>query len=207
MFAKETLELTWWPLFRDCSYYSISLITLAYFFGVRSKNEIETTEALILFAMYLGYCTFMYFNQRIYGCIQKCCTGREALVEEGQTEATTTPNDGNAFLSAFKYRPTIGAMMSDPAHLEQAFASEVIKETKGGVSLAFDSLDVDKNGTIDLEELRLLLRKLGHAEAPDNILKQVRAGWPPPVMQPGCCCLQRAPPSSHVAPPSSEDLG
>ena len=33
LFSKEVLELTWWPLARDCSYYAISLLVLALFFG------------------------------------------------------------------------------------------------------------------------------------------------------------------------------
>ena len=33
LFSKEVLELTWWPLARDCTYYAISLLVLALFFG------------------------------------------------------------------------------------------------------------------------------------------------------------------------------
>lgn len=33
LFSKETLSLTWWPLARDCSYYALSLLVLAVFFG------------------------------------------------------------------------------------------------------------------------------------------------------------------------------
>eukprot|EP01043_Picozoa_sp_COSAG02_P046128 COSAG02_NODE_4288_length_5545_cov_8.284613_3_plen_705_part_00 len=33
LFSKETLQLTWWPLARDCSYYAVSLLVLAVFFG------------------------------------------------------------------------------------------------------------------------------------------------------------------------------
>merc|ERR1711871_602945 len=32
IFSRELLELTWWPLFRDCSYYVISLTVLSVFF-------------------------------------------------------------------------------------------------------------------------------------------------------------------------------
>ena len=34
VFAKETLQLTWWPLFRDSLCYIIALIVLAVFFGI-----------------------------------------------------------------------------------------------------------------------------------------------------------------------------
>ncbi|XP_043281108.1 sodium/potassium/calcium exchanger Nckx30C isoform X2 [Venturia canescens] len=60
IFSKTVLSLTWWPLFRDCTFYSISLLTLIYFF---SDNLIHWYEALVLFGFYLGYVGFMKWNQ------------------------------------------------------------------------------------------------------------------------------------------------
>ena len=73
LFAKETLDLTWWPLFRDSVYYAVGLGILAIFFGVTTEGEIVWWEATILFALYFGYIILMYFNQAIY----KKLTGRE----------------------------------------------------------------------------------------------------------------------------------
>jgi len=72
IFSKETLTLTWWPLFRDCCYYSVSLIVLAVFFGVASCQRITWYEALILLLLYVGYCTVMCFNQRLYRLVARC---------------------------------------------------------------------------------------------------------------------------------------
>ena len=77
--SKELLELTWWPLFRDCTYYLISLCVLATFFGVdygngQGTNMIEWWESLILFGMYCGYVIVMKFNAKLeMGCKTKCC--------------------------------------------------------------------------------------------------------------------------------------
>ena len=60
IFSRTVLSLTWWPLFRDCSFYSISLITLIYFFR---DNYIHWYEALVLFCFYLLYVSFMKWNQ------------------------------------------------------------------------------------------------------------------------------------------------
>lgn len=60
IFSRTVLTLTWWPLFRDCSFYSISLITLIYFFR---DNYIHWYEALVLFGFYLLYVGFMKWNQ------------------------------------------------------------------------------------------------------------------------------------------------
>ncbi|CAD6227818.1 GSCOCG00006276001-RA-CDS [Cotesia congregata] len=60
IFSKTVLSLTWWPLFRDCTFYSVSLLTLIYFFR---DNFIHWYEALVLFGFYLAYVGFMKFNQ------------------------------------------------------------------------------------------------------------------------------------------------
>lgn len=65
-FSKDLLTLTWWPLARDSTYYTISLLVLALFFGYISENEIEWWEALILFSMYFGYVVLMVYNERLY---------------------------------------------------------------------------------------------------------------------------------------------
>ncbi|XP_014204679.1 sodium/potassium/calcium exchanger Nckx30C-like [Copidosoma floridanum] len=62
IFSKTVLSLTWWPLFRDCTFYSMSLLTLIYFF---KDNYIYWYEALILFGFYLAYVSFMKWNQRM----------------------------------------------------------------------------------------------------------------------------------------------
>lgn len=46
------MKLTWWPLMRDSSFYIMTLVMLAIFFGVNSPQVIEWYEALILFLLY-----------------------------------------------------------------------------------------------------------------------------------------------------------
>lgn len=59
LFSTKILALTWWPLFRDVSFYSLSLLFLIGFF---SDDRIEWWEALILFLSYVAYVTFMKYN-------------------------------------------------------------------------------------------------------------------------------------------------
>ena len=93
--SKDALQLTWWPLARDCSCYCISLFAVAMLFGKvamkpygdgqayekyenfcywREDREfakpqdcaaIHHWEAGILLVMYAGYCTVMGFNQQL----------------------------------------------------------------------------------------------------------------------------------------------
>uniref|UniRef100_A0A3Q1GJZ7 Solute carrier family 24 member 2 n=1 Tax=Acanthochromis polyacanthus TaxID=80966 RepID=A0A3Q1GJZ7_9TELE len=62
LFSKEVLNLTWWPLFRDVSFYIIDLLMLIYFF---LDNQITLTESISLLLCYTFYVTFMKFNAKV----------------------------------------------------------------------------------------------------------------------------------------------
>nr|CAB3266162.1 sodium/potassium/calcium exchanger 1-like [Phallusia mammillata] len=62
LFSREVLRLTWWPLFRDCMFYVISLAGLIIAFR---DAKIEYYESIILLTIYLLYVTFMKFNSQI----------------------------------------------------------------------------------------------------------------------------------------------
>ncbi|KAL2098114.1 hypothetical protein ACEWY4_007321 [Coilia grayii] len=59
LFSKEVLNLTWWPLFRDVSFYIVGLIMLIIFF---LDNWISMNESIALLSCYASYVTFMKFN-------------------------------------------------------------------------------------------------------------------------------------------------
>lgn len=69
IFSKELLHLTWWPLFRDVSWYSLSLLLLIYFF---QDENIYWWEALILFMCYICYVLFMKFNHILEAKVKSC---------------------------------------------------------------------------------------------------------------------------------------
>ncbi|CAH1795775.1 unnamed protein product [Owenia fusiformis] len=62
IFSKEALKLTWWPLFRDVTFYSISLAMLIGFF---TDSMVYWYEALCLFIWYFVYVIFMKYNEKI----------------------------------------------------------------------------------------------------------------------------------------------
>ncbi|XP_060940358.1 sodium/potassium/calcium exchanger 2-like [Limanda limanda] len=62
LFSKEVLNLTWWPLFRDVSFYIIGLLMLIYFF---LDNQIVMGESISLLMCYTCYVTFMKFNRKV----------------------------------------------------------------------------------------------------------------------------------------------
>ncbi|XP_053614556.1 sodium/potassium/calcium exchanger Nckx30C isoform X1 [Plodia interpunctella] len=68
LFSRTTLTLTWWPLFRDCTFYSISLLVLIYCFR---DSHIYWQEALVLFSLYGAYVMFMRWNQPVERAVKK----------------------------------------------------------------------------------------------------------------------------------------
>ncbi|XP_020800492.1 sodium/potassium/calcium exchanger Nckx30C isoform X3 [Drosophila serrata] len=89
LFSKTVLSLTWWPLFRDCSFYSISLLVLIYFFR---DNRIFWWEALILFTIYIAYVTFMKWNVQVETCVKKMITKNKGnAANSSETSMATQP--------------------------------------------------------------------------------------------------------------------
>ncbi|NXL05771.1 NCKX2 protein, partial [Mesembrinibis cayennensis] len=68
LFSTEILNLTWWPLFRDVSFYIIDLILLIIFF---LDNLIMWWESLTLLTAYFCYVTFMKFNVQVEEWVKK----------------------------------------------------------------------------------------------------------------------------------------
>ncbi|KAF1474978.1 Sodium/potassium/calcium exchanger 2, partial [Eudyptula minor novaehollandiae] len=68
LFSREILNLTWWPLFRDVSFYIVDLILLIIFF---LDNLIMWWESLTLLIAYFCYVTFMKFNVQVEEWVKK----------------------------------------------------------------------------------------------------------------------------------------
>lgn len=62
VFSREILHLTWWPLFRDVSFYILGLIFLIIFF---LDNVIMWWESMMLVACYSFYVIFMKYNVQL----------------------------------------------------------------------------------------------------------------------------------------------
>lgn len=62
LFSREMLYLTWWPLFRDVSFYILDLIMLIIFF---LDNTIVWWESVMLVGGYAIYVYFMKYNVQI----------------------------------------------------------------------------------------------------------------------------------------------
>ncbi|XP_054034073.1 sodium/potassium/calcium exchanger 2 isoform X2 [Dryobates pubescens] len=89
LFSKEILNLTWWPLFRDVSFYIIDLILLIIFF---LDNLIMWWESLTLLTAYFFYVTFMKFNVQVEEWVKKFLNRNKVeKVTAADAEGTTKP--------------------------------------------------------------------------------------------------------------------
>ncbi|KAM6909309.1 sodium/potassium/calcium exchanger 2 isoform 4-T4 [Xenentodon cancila] len=91
IFSKEILNLTWWPLFRDVSFYILDLIMLIIFF---LDNFISMWESITLLSAYAAYVIFMKFNSKVEGFVKDCMHKNQVVEVEVQPKASPgTPED------------------------------------------------------------------------------------------------------------------
>lgn len=75
------LELTWWPLFRDCSYY---VVTLAFLAAFMYDGNIYWYEALIQLMLYFGYVYMMSKSEWLENYITVNYLTKEGSVKPGK---------------------------------------------------------------------------------------------------------------------------
>lgn len=85
IFSKEILNLTWWPLFRDVSFYILDLILLIVFF---LDNFISMWESLTLLSGYAAYVIFMKCNSTVEGFVKNCMNKNQVVEVEVQPKVS-----------------------------------------------------------------------------------------------------------------------
>ncbi|XP_058240596.1 sodium/potassium/calcium exchanger 2-like isoform X4 [Hemibagrus wyckioides] len=98
VFSREILNLTWWPLFRDVSFYILDLIMLIVFF---LDNTISCWESMALLLAYAAYVLFMKYNAQVEALV-KGLMNRNQVVEvaEPQPKVSPVPTEDDSKLSA-----------------------------------------------------------------------------------------------------------
>ncbi|XP_061778775.1 sodium/potassium/calcium exchanger 2-like [Nerophis lumbriciformis] len=96
LFSKEVLNLTWWPLFRDVSFYIIGLLMLIYFF---LDNQITLGESISLLMCYTTYVTFMKFNAKVESFIKRLLGSNQVDMIETAPKVNTPTDDDNKLMA------------------------------------------------------------------------------------------------------------
>eukprot|EP00494_Astrolonche_serrata_P024797 UN25057 len=133
IFSLDVLELTWWPLARDCSYYSISLAMVAVVFKGTSDGKVEFWEGLVLFIMYLGYIVLMKYNVLLYKFIcEKCNIPDTTLSRGGSVMHFNTPGT---------FRAGILSLLINEKSLYDSIPYKVVTEIQGNLRETFEKFD------------------------------------------------------------------
>jgi len=177
MCSDKPLELTWWPLARDCTYYTFGLIVLGVFFmGPWSKQSIEWWESLILFLMYFGYIVLMKYNMRLYAWIHQK-EPELANVADVSSEASNTTTNSLAAKKDVRmqcpgtFRAGIQQMMLTDKPIDTWVSAKAVLAISGDVRETFDELDENGDGQIDKKELGKLFIGLGLRSTDEDIDK------------------------------------
>ncbi|KAI4880846.1 hypothetical protein NFI96_010990 [Prochilodus magdalenae] len=114
LFSREMLHLTWWPLFRDVSFYILDLIMLIIFF---LDNTIMWWESIMLVGGYVTYVYFMKYNVQIerafksqlhkHKNIVKVIAVEEPEKENGTSTDDVTPPEPPEDKNRLKLKPTL----------------------------------------------------------------------------------------------------
>ncbi|XP_045896057.1 sodium/potassium/calcium exchanger 3-like isoform X2 [Micropterus dolomieu] len=103
IFAGQTVVLTWWPLFRDSSYYILSVLTLIM---VIYDATVVWWESLLLMTMYGIYIIIMKFNTQILTFVthklsssRLCCPGSEDHIDDKMGEDASACNTSMVLLN------------------------------------------------------------------------------------------------------------
>ncbi|XP_042342643.1 sodium/potassium/calcium exchanger 1-like isoform X1 [Plectropomus leopardus] len=93
IFSREMLHLTWWPLFRDVTFYILDLIMLIIFF---LDSIILWWESMLLVLGYISYVSFMKFNSQIEHAVKTQINKHMSIVkvwtaEEPDKESEAPP--------------------------------------------------------------------------------------------------------------------
>lgn len=151
--AKGNIELTWWPLFRDCTYYICSLAVLAAF---TFNQLIEAWEAAILFSLYIGYVSFMFVNKPLnVWAYQKTGTPlpkelREYVEEANKTKAKVEPEQVGP--STEEGSPKEGEAEAPEPVTDKTADKIVIKEPAGDEEEGHAAKDDTAAGTAEKEK-------------------------------------------------------
>jgi len=153
--SHEVLQLSWWPLFRDCSYYVLGLVVLAIFLGVTTKGEVTWWEALILFALYFGYVLLMAFNKQVY----KLVTGKE--LDEVAKDGDKDPKETVDLKYPHSFRAGLISFIRDNEAWQAKARMGFLYGISGDFEDVFDNVDSNKDGDIDRQEMESVFNGLG----------------------------------------------
>ncbi|CAG5849140.1 unnamed protein product [Menidia menidia] len=117
IFSREMLHLTWWPLFRDVTFYILDLMMLIVFF---LDNTILWWESMMLVMGYVSYVSFMKFNSQIERAVKGQLNKHMSIVkawsgEEPEKESEAAAPPAATSKAEDKSKPETAAAAAPPS--------------------------------------------------------------------------------------------
>ncbi|GMI06034.1 hypothetical protein TrLO_g2831 [Triparma laevis f. longispina] len=166
--SSTPLELTWWPLTRDCSYYALCLYILSIFMG---DGEIYWYEALCLLGLYGGYVTIMAFNVQLHRFVlERILKMDNVTVEMALAEKS---EDDVSLLKPTGFRAGLYSFMTGKGSLAETAGTAIVTQITGDVNETFKKIDTNGNGKIEVSEIGNLLKEVSGAKVTPNEVRKV----------------------------------
>ncbi|KAM9374987.1 sodium/potassium/calcium exchanger 1 [Phaethornis superciliosus] len=126
LFSREILHLTWWPLFRDISFYIVDLLMLILFF---LDSVIDWWESLLLLTAYATYVFTMKHNVSLEHWVKQELSKKLNAVQATPAEHMRKRSSGAAADDGTK-KPADGKKLEPAAALQRGSSSASLHNTQ-----------------------------------------------------------------------------
>jgi len=163
--SSEPLQLTWWPLARDCTFYLLGLFLVVLVFSGTTPKKIEAWEAVLLFCWYICYCLFMVINEKamvfVYKLLKIPLPGQEPDPQNGaggaswplasrSSESSVDPNVKPLNMKMpSHFRSGIISLMTTHSSISETVGIKAVTELKTNLKDTFKSIDTNGDGTLE----------------------------------------------------------
>uniref|UniRef100_A0A8C3C217 Sodium/potassium/calcium exchanger 1 n=1 Tax=Cairina moschata TaxID=8855 RepID=A0A8C3C217_CAIMO len=119
LFSREILHLTWWPLFRDISFYIVDLMMLILFF---LDSVIDWWESLLLLTAYATYVFTMKYNVYLEQWVKQELNKKLSAVQAASAEHMRKKSSGAVADDGTK-KPADGKKLQPGSALQRGSSS------------------------------------------------------------------------------------
>ncbi|XP_062457731.1 sodium/potassium/calcium exchanger 1 isoform X4 [Pezoporus occidentalis] len=126
LFSREILHLTWWPLFRDISFYIVDLMMLILFF---LDSVIDWWESLLLLTAYATYVFTMKYNVHLEQWVKQELSKKLNAVQAATVEHIRKKSTGAVADDGAK-KPADGRRLQPGSALQRGSSSASLHNTQ-----------------------------------------------------------------------------
>jgi K+-dependent Na+/Ca+ exchanger-like protein len=185
VFSKELLKLTWWPLFRDCCWYTIALALVGSFFANGDGQTITWWEAFVLLIVYFGYVLFMagnedyekFFKTKIipfsWGLSDDVRSVKDDEEEDDERNISDVNNLG--FIRPTRFRAGVLTILLQDQFEIDNLGVHLVANITGAAAEVFKRCDANGDGILEDAEIKNVLESAGLDSSPEAVKAATKA--------------------------------